>query len=149
MRFGLLAGMLYVDEQGPKVGRLDHAGDLAAGRTYEKASDLARARICGEHLVVADVLPVWTCHVLRRGIGLDPQDAASIYVQAVGLGEREGGRAALEWILVIGIARLHEDVPLEAGGTWIAIGLAPADDMSHQVRRPGIGRVRPKHLGPP
>src|SRR5262245_59861721 len=42
MRLGLLAGMLYIDEQGSEVGRLDHAGDLAARRTYEKASDFAR-----------------------------------------------------------------------------------------------------------
>ena len=40
MRLGHLARMLNVDEQGPQVRRLDHAGDLATRRSDEKAPKL-------------------------------------------------------------------------------------------------------------
>ena len=84
--------------------------------------------------------------MLRAAELVESEHASRVDIETVGLSERDIGVAALEWVVVIGIAGLHEDVPDDMHRRRIVIGFAPSDDVAHEVRAARIGGVGPERL---
>ena len=119
-------------------------GDLAAHRPGEEAPHLAGGRVGGHHLVVADAAPSRRCAMFcaDESVWIHSTPRASMW-QPSGCAKATPpfDVAALERIGVRRVARLQEDVPVEAGGGGVAAGFAPAHDVAHQVGRARIGGV--------
>jgi hypothetical protein len=137
---GAVARVLEVHEQVLAVGCRHHAGRLLVERTLKEALDLAGDRVGGQHLVLAEGpgALLGSAHV-----GLDPQDTVPVDPDTVRAGEDVvvvQRRTALcgQNLAVGGVARQHEDVPLELRGEGSVALLAPADDVAGGLSGRGL-----------
>jgi len=139
--------VLDVDEHRRAVGCLRGAGDLAVRRAGEKAADLAGGAVAGQHLVVADARKLALVHLRGVHVGLDPQHAARIDIQAIGAGEDVALDVALRLGPGVGrVAGQHEVVPVHRGAAEVGVFL-PADDLAHHVVGARVGGVDTRLAG--
>lgn len=134
--------MLHVDEQRALVGCGGKPADLLAVRPDEEAADVARRRIRCEQRIVAQPLHL-RLQVARTQVCLDPEHAAIVDPETIRTAVNRVG-AQDEPVVVLAVcrrAREDEDVPVEAGGRGVAVGLAPADDVAELVRGARIGGI--------
>ena len=135
--------MLDVREHRAPVGRGDDTRYLAATGPGEKAPDLARRNVGGEHLVVTHALVVAFMHRAGRYVRLYPQYPAVVEPQSVRAAERVAlDVAALRRVGMLRIACQHKNVPLEIQRRGLAALLAPADNMAEGIVGARIGGVR-------